>query len=107
GTLQFLSPAGQSLTVTLDGQAGNQFAYSIPARSSRRFRTAGSGAATLTGWIEVAPSGSTRTPTAAGVLSLKANNVTSSETGVGSVVTGNAFRVHAELSGNYAGHEAG
>jgi hypothetical protein len=107
GTLQFLSPSGQSLTVTLDGQAGNQFNYSIPARSSRRFRTAGSANATATGWVEVTPTGSTRTPTATGVLSLKVNNVTSSETGIGAVVAGNAFRTHAELFGNYAAREAG
>src|SRR5262249_31053866 len=37
GTLQFFSSAGQNLTVNLDGQSGNQFPYSIPMRSSRRF----------------------------------------------------------------------
>jgi hypothetical protein len=106
GTLRFLSPSGQNLTVTLDGQAGNQFTYSIAAKSSRRFRTAGTATASSTGWIEVAPSGNTRTPLAAGVLSARANNITSSETAISAQLPANAFRIPAELSGNFTAREA-
>src|SRR5262249_7324947 len=68
GSMQFLPPAGQPLSVTLDGQAGTTFPYSIPARSSRRFRTAGTAGTAVTGWIEIVPSASTRTPSAAAVI---------------------------------------
>ena len=106
GTLQFLSTAGQKMSVSLDGQSGDQFTYSIAARSSRRFRTGGSGSAASTGWIEISPSGSTRTPAAAGVLSAKANNVTVSETSIASGPAANSFRMYAELSGNFSAREA-
>jgi hypothetical protein len=107
GTLQFLSPSGQGVNVTLNGQANTQFPYSIPARSSVRFRTAGVAASTATGWIEIVPSGGTSTPSALGVLIAKANNVTSSETSVVAASMGNAFRVHAERLGNFANRESG
>jgi hypothetical protein len=100
GTLQFFSSAGQNLTVTLDGQNGNQFPYSIPGRSSRRFRTAGIANIAATGWILIAPSGGTATPSAAGVLSARANNVTVTETAIAAVFADNAFRVFAEVSGD-------
>src|SRR5207244_261202 len=106
GALQFVSPAGQSLSVNLDGQTNSQFSYSIPARSSRRFRTAGSVTTTSTGWIEIVPSGNTRTPLALGILSARAGNVTFSETAINAVPAANAFRVFAETSGNYAAREA-
>jgi hypothetical protein len=107
GSLQFLSPSGQSLPINLDGQTGSQFTYSIPARSSRRLRTAGSAATAATGWIEIAPSGNTRTPSVAGVLSERASNVTISETTIVAAPATNAFRLLAELSGNFAAREGG
>ncbi len=107
GTLQFLSSSGQNLNISLDGQTNNQFTYSIPARSSRRFRTAGSTGTSVVGWIEIAPSGTTKTPSAAGVLSARANNITSSETSIAAVTPGNGFRVHGEVSGNFVGRENG
>jgi len=100
GTLQFFSSAGQNLTVTLDGQNGNQFPYSIPGRSSRRFRTAGIANTAATGGIRITPSGNTATPSAAGVLSARANNVTVTETAIASVFADSAFRVFAEVSGD-------
>src|SRR5262249_47851507 len=106
GSLQFLSPSGQSLSVSLDGQTGTQFTYSIPPRSSRRFRTAGSAGTTSTGWIEFLPSGNTRTPTVASILTERANNVTVSETTVLAAGSANAFRLYAELSGDFAAREA-
>jgi len=101
GTLQFFSSAGQNFTVNLDGQNGNQFPYSIPMRSSRRFRTAGLATAAATGWIQIVPSGNTQTPSAAGVLSLRANNITVTETAMAATSAGNAFRVFAEVSGDF------
>jgi hypothetical protein len=107
GTLRFNSSSGQTLSVNLDGQTGNQFPYSIPARTSRRFQTAGSGTNAATGWIQISPSGNTQTPSAVGVLSNRVNNVTVSETAITAVRAANAFRVYAELSGDYAARQAG
>src|SRR5262249_42017571 len=106
GTLQFLSSTGQALTVNLDGQTGNQFPYSIPARSSRRFKTASGSSTTATGWIQISPA-NTPSPFAVGVLAARANNVTVSETAIAAGVAANAFRVYAELLGNFGARQAG
>jgi hypothetical protein len=107
GSFRFSSPSGQGMPINLDGQTGSQFTYSIPARSSRRMRTAGSAATTATGWLEIVPSGNTPTPSAAGVLSERASNATISETTIAAVPATNAFRLFAELSGNFAAREGG
>ena len=107
GTLQFVSSAGQSMSVSLDGQTGPPYSYSIPARSSLRFRTAGAGNSAATGWIEILPSGNTRTPSAAAVLAARRSNVVVSETSISAGPAASAFRAYAELSGNYAAKQAG
>jgi hypothetical protein len=107
GSFQFLSPSGQGVPINLDGQTGSQFTYSIPARSSRRMRTPATAATTVTGWIEIVPSGNTRTPSAASVLSKKASNVTVSETTIVAAPPTNAVRLFGELSGNFAAREGG
>lgn len=107
GTFQFLSPDGQNLAVSIDGQTNNQFAYSIPARSARRFRTAGTAAATVTGSIRINPAGGTVMPSGAAVLAARANNITVSETAIASAGAGRMFRLHAESSGNFNGGERG
>src|SRR5262249_40920232 len=76
GTIQFYAPSGQNLNINLDGQTANQFSYSIPARTARRFRSAGSTTTTSTGWIQITPDANTQTPSAAAVLGARANNVT-------------------------------
>ena len=105
GTVQFNSGSGQSMSVTIDGQTSNTFTYSIPARSARRFKTAGSSSPPAFGWVEVTPSGNTRVPLVAAVLTARTNNVTVTETAVGGSSATSATRVYAELSGNFAGRE--
>jgi len=106
GTLRFLSSSGQAMTVSADGQSNNQFSYSVPARSSRRFRTSGSSAPTAIGWVEVNPATNSRTPSAAAVLIEKTSGITVSETTIQSSSATNAARVYAEASGNFGSREA-
>jgi len=106
GTFQFISNSGQSMSVNINGQTSNQFTYSVPARSSRRFRTAGTSSPTATGWIEISPSTGNGAPSVAAVLSGKTNNVTVSETAIAGTSNTNAARVYAELSGNFGSREA-
>lgn len=107
GSMQFYASSGQSLNVNLDGQTANQFFYSIPARSARRFRTGGSTSTTSTGWIQIAPDANTQTPSAAALLSARANNVTISETIVAASAASSTFRIYAELSGDFSSRQAG
>jgi len=105
GTLQFISGSGQNMNVTIDSQTNSKFTYSIPARSSRRFKTAGSSNPLAFGWIEVSPSGNSQVPSVAAVLTERINNVTVRETAMGGSPATNATRLYAELSGNFAGRE--
>jgi len=106
GTLRFLSSSGNTMTVTVDGQSNNEFSYSVPARSSRRFRTSGASAPTAIGWVEVNPATNSRTPSAAAILIEKTRNNTISETTIQSSSSTNAARVYAEASGNFGSREA-
>jgi hypothetical protein len=106
GTLQFLSPSGQNMNVVIDGQTNNQFAYSIPARSSRRFRTAGTAAGSSAGSVRVTPSGTTRAPSVSALLSFTAANNLVQETATAGVSSGGAFRLFVESSGNFGNREA-
>ena len=105
GMVQFLSASGQKMNVTVSGQSGDQFSYSIPAHSSRRFKTSGGGSTPTSGWIEISPTGNTRPPSVTGVLAAKVNNVTVSETSVVGSTATNSVRLPAELSGNFSAGE--
>src|SRR5436190_17039190 len=94
------------MRVTVDGQSNNQFSYSLPGRSSRRFRTSGSSAPTAIGRVEVSPDTNTRAPSAAAVLTEKTNGITVSETAIQGSSATNAARVYAEVSGNFSSREA-
>jgi hypothetical protein len=107
GTIQFYAPSGQNLNINLDGQTANQFSYSVPARSARRFRSAGSTMTTSTGWIQITPDANTQTPSAAAVLAARANNVTVSETIIGATAAASTFRLYSELSGDFGSRQAG
>ena len=60
GNVQFFSQgddttSGAPATVTVDGVAATSFAYSIPARSSRRFPTSGTPTSTTSGSVRIVP----------------------------------------------------
>jgi hypothetical protein len=106
GNIQFFAPAGGAATLTMDGQPGSTFPYSIPPRSSRRFQSSGLGAAQV-GSIRVAPSSGTPTPSGVEIFTFKAGGTTVSEAGVPALRAGNALRLYAEASGNFDASQIG
>jgi hypothetical protein len=84
--------------VTIGGQSNNMFSYTVPARSSRKFQTAGQGRATLVGSVRVIPAASNKTPSGLAVFSFRNGSVTVSEAGVPAARKGGAFRLYAEAS---------
>ena len=106
GNVQFFTPAGAAATLTIDGQSGSSFPYSIAARSSRRFQSSGLGA-TQAGSIRIIPSASNRTPSGLVIFTYKGGATTVSEAGVPALRTGNAFRLYAEASGNFDASQIG
>jgi hypothetical protein len=101
GAIQFwgqgtFSAAAQPTAVTVAGQSNSTFNYTIPARSSRRFQTAGQGPGTLVGSVRVTPAAGNKTPSGLAVFSFKNGGVTVAEAGVPSTRTGQAFRLYAE-----------
>ena len=104
GTVQFFgqgsaTAAAQPVAVTIDGQTATSFAYSIPARSARRFQTEGAGAATLSGSVRVLPGGGSKSPSGLAVFSFRTGGVTVSEAGVPASPATSAVRMYAEVSG--------
>ena len=98
GNLEFRGSNGEPSDVTIAGQTGSIFAYSIPPRSSRRLATAGTAPTAATGSIRVLPSGGGTSPTALAVFSYKPAGITLSEAGV-AATAGTAFRMYVETSG--------
>ena len=107
GSVRFFSPSGQALTLTVSGQSGTRFDYSIPARTSRTLQTSGSGTATTLGSIRVSPASGSRTPAAFAVLTSRRNNVAVSEISIPAVRPGSAFRMYVENSGSFSTQAAG
>jgi hypothetical protein len=104
GTVQFFdqgsaSAAAKPVTVSIDGQSASSFPYSIPARSSRRFQTAGSGNTLLSGSVRVVPGGGTKSPSGLAIFAYRAGGVTVSEAGVPASRPTSAVRMYAEVSG--------
>ncbi len=104
GTLQFYAQgsataAAAPVEVTLEGETGSTFAYSIPPRSSRNLRTSGSGSSILVGSVRVVPAANSRTPSGVGIFSQKnAAGMTISEAGVPITPPAQAVRLYAEAS---------
>jgi hypothetical protein len=107
GSVQFFGPGGQGLTLTVDGQSGTRFDYSIPARTSRRLQTSGSATTTTLGSIRVSPASGSRTPAAFAILTSRRNNVAVSEISIPAVRPGSAFRMYVENSGSFSTQQAG
>jgi hypothetical protein len=107
GSVQFISQGGVALTITVDGQSGTQFNYSLPARSSRTLQTSGTGTATIIGSVRVTPASTGRTPLSHAILTSRRNSINISELSVPAVRAGSAFRMYVENSGNFAAGEAG
>ncbi len=104
GTVQFLGQGSGTISaqpvnlMLTDGQIGSDFAYSIPARSSRRLQTS-SPATVSVGSVRVVKDAGTATPSGVGIFSLASGGVTVAEAGVPSLPTSSVFRMYAEVSG--------
>lgn len=101
GIVQFIRPTigntptpPQPANVTIDGRTDSSFAYTIPARSSVKLRTAGAAPGIQTGWIRIVTTNPL--PEALAIFSFKKNGVTVSEAGVPTIPSGSAFRMYVE-----------
>lgn len=107
GSIQFFSPEGQTVTLTVDGQRANNFPYSVPARSARVLKTSGDDATVQTGSVRLTPAADNNAPVGLVVFSFRKEGVTVSEAGVPAVRTGTVFRLFAESFGNFNPMEVG
>jgi hypothetical protein len=101
GTIAFFSQSGSPVSVTVSGQANNQFTYSIPPRTSRRLQTSGTGGTIRAGAALVTPSPGSISPAGVGIFSFVNGGTTVSETGVRASPAGTVFRVYVEASGQF------
>jgi len=102
GNVQFLDQGSDTAAVPLvldDGTPGAGFAYSIPARSARRFKTSNPAGATSVGSVRATPAGGSTAPSGLGIFFFVSNGITVSEAGVPALPEGTGFRVYAEASG--------
>jgi hypothetical protein len=102
GSLQFRAQAGLAATVSIGGQPGSSFDYTIPARSSQKLQTSGVSASALAGSVRVVPAANGVAPSGVAIFSFRNGGNTVAEAGVPAAAAGNAFRVYAEASGNFA-----
>ena len=105
GNVQFLDQgsgmtAASGVTLSLDdGSIGSSFPYSIPARSSRRFRTSGLAGAVSVGSVTAIADNGMSSPSGLVVFSFKSGGFTVSEAGVPALPAASAFRIYVEASG--------
>ncbi len=111
GSIQFYDKGtdttpGQVLTRTVDGVSGTTFNYSIPSRSAKRLRTAGTG--TLqSGSVRLVPTATQRRPDGVIIFTYKQSGITVSEAGVPSLRSGLAFRLYAEATAGFTAGQVG
>ena len=104
GTVQFYSEgsatvAGGPITLTVNGQVGASFNYSIRARASINFQTSGpAGVAAQVGSVRMTPSAGSASPSAFTVFSFSSNGVTVSQATVQAQPAGTAFRMYVEVN---------
>jgi hypothetical protein len=88
GTLQFyppmsFSPIPSSVIVTIDGQTGNTFPYSIPPGTAIKLKTSGSGTSVQVGYAQAIPDPGYPTPSGVAIFSeTSADGTTIAEAGV-------------------------
>jgi hypothetical protein len=98
GTVLFTDKNGLATNVTIGGQTGSSFNYSVPKRTSQKLATSGANAITATGAIRIVPGGGGAGPTPLVVFSYRPAGITESEAGV-PVTSGTALRMYVESSG--------
>ena len=112
GTIEFfgqgtLPGAAGPLELTINGQTTTSLSYTIPPRSSWVAATAGLATATRVGSARVTPAASNSAPSGIALFSFRRAGIVVTETGVAATVSGSAFRLFVEASGNFNGGESG
>jgi uncharacterized repeat protein (TIGR02059 family) len=105
GTIGFLGTgqaalAAAPVSLTLDGETGSSFDYSIAPNSSQRFTTSNPAGTPSVGSVRVAPSEGTITPSGLVIFSFVQDGKIVSEAAVAAMTAGRAFRAYAEMSGD-------
>jgi hypothetical protein len=95
GRLQFISRAGQPMTVVLNGVSGSEFDFSIPGKGSRTFLSGNTSADVRVGWIRIVPAGAAY-PDGVLIFSNKPAGAVASEAAVAASVPSSAFRLYVE-----------
>jgi len=88
------------LNVTIAGQTGRTFQYSIPGRSSHKLATSGVPSAIAVGSVRIVPGNGVPAPIPLAVFSYEPSKVVVSEAAV-PTVSGSAFRMYAESMGSF------
>lgn len=96
--------AAPLLNMTVNGQPGTTFNYSIPAHASARFDTAGTGSVVQIGSIKLnpvssAPGVSNDLPSAVSLFQERTNGVIVSQTSVIAVPSATGFKAYMEVAG--------
>jgi hypothetical protein len=106
GTVQFYGPgttteAAPLLEMRANGETRSTFDYSIPPQSLVRFTTESSGTQMATGSVRVTPTSDTpgSMPDVLGILALKRDGRTVTESSIAATGAGTAFRAYVEASG--------
>jgi hypothetical protein len=109
GIIQFFgqgsdSQAAPLLNMTLNGQTGTTFNYTLPPHAATRFSTDGSGTVVQVGSIKITavintPGAPNDLPSAVSLFQLRTNGNTVSQTSVIAAPTDTGFRMYMEASG--------
>jgi arylsulfate sulfotransferase len=102
GTVQFRDQSGTPANVTTSESTNSEFAYSIPPGSAATFQTNGTPQSVTSGSIRVTPAAGTAAPRGVAILSMTQNGVRFTEAASRDTRPSTAFRMYAELSGDFA-----
>jgi hypothetical protein len=86
------------LQIRVSGQTQSTFDYAIPPQSLVRFITEGQTAQMANGSVRITADDTTSVPEVVGILSLKRNGSTVTESSISAVPSGTAFRAYAEAA---------
>ncbi len=96
GAIEFRDRSGAAASLTINGQTGSRFLYSLPPRTSRVSQTSGAGASLVSGSVLIAPDWPMNAPSSLAIFSYRNGATTVTAAGVSSEASGNAFRLYAE-----------
>jgi hypothetical protein len=103
GNIQFFGEGTSTVqagavTITVNGFAASDFAYTIPARSALRFDTAGTAPIVQVGSIRITPAANSRAPSGFAIFSLTTNGVMVTEATGNAQLPSSGFRMFVEAA---------